>query len=135
MESYNNPYKPPSSEIDGSKSKLVMSFGTLNFWRKFYLCLVWLFALLAFVIIFVGLVAGSDNGVGAISVFQLLVVLLVPVMALWTHYAVVNRSSDQIVALAIINIIPFGNIIGCLITISIWRVTKKELEKYDLVKA
>ena len=135
MESDSNPYKAPSSEIDGSKKALVMSFSTLNFWRKLYLCFVWLGALLVLASVVVGLAAGARNGMSCISIWQLLIVLLIPTMAFWTHYAVTQRSSDQIVALAIINLIPFGNIVGCLIMLSIWRVTKKEREQYDLVKA
>jgi hypothetical protein len=52
--------------------------------------------------------------------------------AYWTQWAIVKRNVSHITTLAILNLIPGGNIIGCLIMFSIRGVTVNELKRFNL---
>ena len=63
------------------------------------------------------------------------VVILIIGLAFWNHWAITKRRVGQITAIAIMNLIAGGNVIGCLIMISIRRVTLNEHKKYIIKNA
>lgn len=135
MTSTENLYSTPEADVSGEKPKLVASFGTLNFWRKAYLVLMWFGT--ACILLGVGAILTlpelDDTFNMGIEFF--IMFLLIAGISLWTHIAIVKRLNGQIVALAIINLFPLLNLIGLLIMLSILRVTKKEREAFNLVKS
>ncbi|TVZ41587.1 hypothetical protein P886_0934 [Alteromonadaceae bacterium 2753L.S.0a.02] len=126
-----NPYETPESNILEEKTEIEASFATLNFWRKFYLCFMWLsLAMGCAVFIYVG-VSSDEVGMGLFTFIYLVIALA---LCVWTHNAVVKRKHNQLLVLTIINVFPFMNIIGALIMLSILRVTKKEHQQYKFVE-
>lgn len=123
-----SPYAAPKSDLS-VKQDFIPSFSNLNFWRKLYLVLMWLLTLL----VIVSVVRQAFDG-QAISgtTAQLAVAGLWLGLSCWQHTAIVNRKLTQLTVLTVINIVPFFNIIGALILLSIRRVTKKELEMYNI---
>jgi archaellum biogenesis protein FlaJ (TadC family) len=109
---------------------LEAKFSTLNIWRKIYLGLLWAAtALITLLLVFVVLV-NKDHVVG---IFSIILVGFLLVMSSWTHWAVTRRDIDHITALAVINLFPCMNILGCLIMVSIRRVTVKERNNYKII--
>ncbi|WP_426357536.1 hypothetical protein ACPUVO_13885 [Pseudocolwellia sp. HL-MZ19] len=129
-----SPFEAPKSDLTiNVKEELYPTFSNLNFWRKLYLCLMWFFTAFFFigvVVNFTILAAGSGENLMA----QVFLSFFLAGFTYWNHTAIVKRKLKQITILTIINIVPFINIIGALIMLSIRRVTKKELEMYDVKK-
>ncbi len=127
-----SPFKTPESEL-GVKQEFQPTFSNLNFWRKLYLVLMWLFTglFLAGIVIALFMMPSNSDFIG-VSAFQIIIVIAWSGLTYWHHTAIVKRKLTQLTVLIIINLIPFFNIIGALIMLSIRRVTKKELEMYDI---
>lgn len=122
-------YSAPNSELSKKEEKSA-SFSSLNFWRKFYIVLIWLGSLLTSTLFIWAAVGSPELSIG-FSVGFSLVILGV---TYWHHHAIVSRNLTQITLLAILNLIPLANLIGCLIMVSIRRVTKKEREEYEIIE-
>ena len=88
---------------------------------------MWVGAILTSALFVVAAINSAELSVGFL--IGLSVVILG--ITYWHHNAIVNRNLTQITILAVLNFIPLGNIIGCLIMVSIRRATQKELELYD----
>lgn len=121
-----NVYDAPNASLSTNNSKKA-SFTSLNFWRKLYLVLMWIGTTLM-TIAFIG--AGIDSPEVSIIHSGLFASLMLG-FTYWHHRAIVSRNLKHITILAVLNLIPLGNLIGCLIMFSIRRVTKKELEDFD----
>lgn len=133
MVSKNNPYTAPGSDVSNQKSDLVARFCTLGVWRILCIVLMW------FVILFIG-VGGVFGFVSAmktktigIGLWQMVFILIIIALSIWTHLAIVRRSITQMKIIAILNVILLFNIMGALLMLSILRVTKKEHEKYNVI--
>lgn len=100
------------------------TFGSLNLWRKFYLVLSWGMASLFWMFTVWLYVTGEIEASAAGLIYLSAIILL---LASWTCYAVARRKLSQLKWLAFLHFIPFGNLIGALIMLSIIRVTKNEL--------
>ncbi len=125
----NDMYSAPSSELS-KKEERSASFSSLNFWRKFYIVLIWIGSLLTSAIFFWAAVDSPEVSIGFSVGFSLVIVGV----TYWHHHAIVTRNITQITLLAVLNFIPLANLIGCLIMVSIRRVTKKELEEYEFIE-
>ena len=106
-----------------NNSNMTAKFKSLNFWRRAYLILLWSFT----ISIFVAMVLSHYFGNSGIKSGHLILPTLLILLAAWTHYAIVNRKIIHLKLIAIVNLIPFFNIIGTLITLSIIRVTREEI--------
>ena len=126
----NNAYATPSSELVG-KEKKIANFSSLNFWRKFYIVLLWVCSIVIPVFFLSYASASSEIS----TEFWVGFSLVTFGVTYWHHYAIVKRKATQIIILAVLSFIPFGNPIGCLIMISVFRATKKELNEYDVIEA
>lgn len=133
-----SPYKTPESAViekAQKKESLAPTFATLNFWRKFYLVLMWsMVAILVGTLALLEILAIMEVGVekDTSPIFSLVLIFIIVLSSWWHHYAIVNRSADQLLVLALLNLFPLGNVINCLILFSIRRVTNKELQRYDI---
>ncbi|MES9970702.1 MAG: hypothetical protein ABW092_11770 [Candidatus Thiodiazotropha sp.] len=125
-----NPYSTPKSEVvkESDAISINASFSSLNFWRKLYLVFIWTISI-AMSIAFLATMTKSDTA--NIPVIIGLAALILG-FAYWTHWAIVKRNVGHITILAIINLIPGGNIIGCLIMFSIRGTTVNELKRFNL---
>ena len=100
------------------------SYSNLNILRKIYLSLLWLGVSL----FSLGLVAKIIEDANSIEPVLIIFVVILALFTYWTHYAVTKRKITQLKWLAFLNLIPFANIIGLLIMLSILRVSKIEVE-------
>lgn len=127
----NSPYAPPASDVELEDQVLQASFATLNIWRKIYIVLVWVVSVATAGILL------SAMGKAELGYDLLLVGLSIVMMvtAYWNHWAIAKRKIGHITAIAILNLIPGGNIVGCLIMFSIRRVTVKEHKQFHIVNA
>ncbi|MES9946100.1 MAG: hypothetical protein ABW080_14185 [Candidatus Thiodiazotropha sp.] len=125
-----NPYSTPKSVLvkDTDAISISTSFSSLNFWRKLYLIFLWTISIM----LAVGFAATITEAEKTNIPITIGLAALVLGFAYWTHWAVVKRNVGHITILAIINLIPGGNIIGCLIMFSIRGVTVNELKRYNL---
>ncbi|MEP5765542.1 MAG: hypothetical protein ABJ308_13165 [Halieaceae bacterium] len=97
------------------------SFATLNLWRKAYLGLVMITYLPLGILV---VLANFGEGSFPMAVFVGGGLIALP---LWTYRAVCVRKLNQLWVLSALKLIT-GNPVGCLIMLSIGRVTKKEIE-------
>ena len=112
-----------SGEAIVDNSNMTTKFNSLNFWRRAYLILLWAFTMSIFAaMVFIHFFGNSGIKSGHLVLAALLVLLTA-----WTHYAIVNRKIIHLKLIAMINLIPFFNIIGTLITLSIIKVTREEI--------
>jgi hypothetical protein len=128
-----NPYSPPQSILEKKSDALTLSasFSTLNFWRKLYVVFSWTINILLAALFTVTITESDKNNIPiAIGLAAFLLGT-----AYWTHWAIVKRNVGHITTLAILNLIPGGNIIGCLIMFSIRSVTVNELERFNIKDA
>ena len=109
--------------------ELEAAFSTLGFWRKLYLVVLWLgTAFLAWILVAATFEPGFEYtgitlGIAALTV----------AFSSWTHWAVVRRRVGHITAIAVLNFVPGGNIVGSLIMLSIRRVSVREPEERTLL--
>ena len=127
-----NPYSPPESKLEKSDVLVLRAcFSTLNFWRKLYLVLSWTINIL--------LAAGVTVAITKSDMSNIPIAIGLAVyflgIAYWTHWAIVKRNVGHITTLAILSLVPGGNIIGCLIMFSIRGVTVNELKRFNLKDA
>ena len=124
----NDVYETPSSELSDGPDPIEFNFGTLNIWRKIYLILVWLSTLGLIAIMLLGASETSDGlGTGLI----VLICAIPLAITYWTHWAICKREKGHLLALAIINLFPGLNLIGCLIMVWIRSVSVKEIERNE----
>ena len=96
MISMSTPYKSPESNVE-VKQELELTFSTLNFWRKFYIVLIWLSS--AFIALILLLVSLNSDDFTIIA--ALIMGLLMLGLTYWHHRAIVKRDLTQITILAI----------------------------------
>ena len=123
----NSPYAPPTAELRVDENVLETSFATLNIWRKIYLVFIWIATLLSAGMM--GMVALEDSELIIVGV---VLAALIVGFTYWTHWAIVRRKVGHITAIAILNLIPGGNIVGCLIMFAIRHVTVNEHKNYKI---
>jgi hypothetical protein len=104
------------------------SYSNLNNWRKLYLSLMWFGSACLFLGCIAKLVQNPDQVPPIIIAFALIIFAL----TYWTHIAVTKRKVAQLKWLAFLNLIPFANLIGVLILLSIIRVSKNEVESSSI---
>lgn len=129
-------YQIPKANLEEGRATLKANFKSLNFWRKLYLVLNWLFAL-GLIVGWFFLMIASDQDTGQQSLDVIVSAVLGAMIlgfTIWTHWAIVKRRVGHLTAITILNLIPFGNILGCLIMLSIRRVTVKEHEEFNVVE-
>ena len=102
----------------------IFTYANLNIWRKLYLSLLWLGVSL----VSLGLITKFNIDESSVDPILILLVVIFILFTYWTHYAVTKRKITQIKWLAFLNLIPFANLIGLLIMLSILRVSKIEIE-------
>jgi len=104
-------------------------FSTLGIWRKIYIGIIWLitliFSLGTCVWLFIPEVMGQELGFPISYLIGFMCFNLI--YSFWIHTAIVKRKAKQLLALAVIQIIPFMNPISALIFFSIYRISKKEV--------
>ncbi|MET0051602.1 MAG: hypothetical protein ABW095_11055 [Candidatus Thiodiazotropha sp.] len=124
-----NPYSPPESDLEPHNALTIQgSFTTLNFWRKLYIVIIWVIHILLLAIL-AATMPGTE--ISSISIMIGLSVFLLG-SAYWNHWAIATRNVGHITTLAILNLVPGGNIVGCLIMFSIRSVTVDELKRYRI---
>ncbi len=127
-----NPYSPPESNLESDNAITIRaSFSTLNIWRKLYIVFTWTFHI--FVAALLAITVTQSNKSNAPIMIGLSAYLLG--VAYWNHWAIVTRNVSHITTLAVLNLIPSGNILGCLIMFSIRRVTVNERKRFNIVNA
>lgn len=122
------PYTSPESDLEVMQ-ELELTFATLSFWRKLYIVLIWVSSAFIALILLVAYLNTDDFPIIAALIMGGLMIGL----TYWHHYAIVKRDMTQITILAVINFVPLGNFIGCLIMIAIRRVTRNELANHNVV--
>jgi len=103
------------------------TYSTLNFWRKLFILLQSVGAVVF--VIAVVFAAKEAKEPGILIGWALLIVVL----ASWSYFAISYRKYRQIVALAFLNLLTL-NLVGLLIMLSILRVTKIELDQTSLAE-
>jgi len=106
-----------------------LNFSTLGFWRKIYLGVIWLLAVLIFlggcVWLFIPEIMAEPLG---FSINYLIGLMFLSIIyASWVHHAVVKRKANHILALVFIQIIPLMNPVTAIIFYCIYRISKKEV--------
>lgn len=136
MTDHTSPFTAPEAEL-AAKAELIPKYSNLNFWRKFYLVLMWGLTSLMCLGFIVSLMFTPINpgtpGVGGQLIGLSIIVAIWGGLAYWQHTAIVNRKLTQLTVLTIISIFPFFNIIGAIILLAIRQVTKKEHQLYKVI--
>lgn len=100
------------------------TYNSLGIWRKLYLGLNWFFSVvMVFGVSYVAITEGTHYiGLG----IMLLAALLFFGSAYWLHHATVQRKTAQLLAIAILNIVPFLNPIAAILVFAIRSTSKSE---------
>jgi len=104
------------------------SYSNLNIWRRLYLALLWF----GISLLVLGSAMKAFQEPGSITVGVAILIAALTLFAYWTHIAISKRNLFHLKIIAFLNLIPFANIIGLLIMLSIIRVTKNELETQNI---
>ena len=126
------PYTPPRADLVTESNRLEPRFATLNIWRKIYLVIVWIVTVVF--VLGAGLIIANPKQDDLLLATVVVTVLLL-CHSYWTHWAVVNRRVGHLTAIAILNLFPGANIVGCLIMFAIRQVSVKEREQYTIENA
>jgi len=128
----NNLIKSPDKNIEcdaDEQGKIVFTFRNLGIWRKLYLAVNGVFAL---ILLLMPLLVFSKSGVPGAVYFT---VISIPVLGLaysyWVYRSVVGRQVDSLLVLISINIL---NPINALLLLLIRITSKRELENPELLK-
>jgi len=116
----------PNSDLE--KIQLFeFSFNNLGIWRKIYIYLNWFF-FLAYSIVAMYVIWDKnpefDPGI------MMLMIPIVIAYAFWIHIAISKRKINQLRTLALIQLFPFFNLLGCFIFFAIRSTSKQEVRQY-----
>ncbi|CAA0097488.1 Uncharacterised protein [BD1-7 clade bacterium] len=134
MDAPDTVYQAPEANLESihDANTFYPTFSNLSIGRKIVLVLMWLFY--AFVVGMLGFGVWGDDGVepevteGVETLFGLAVMLAG--LYIWTHMATVKRKVGQLAVISIINLFVTGNLVSCLIALSIRSSSKLEREEY-----
>ncbi|CAA0094853.1 Uncharacterised protein [BD1-7 clade bacterium] len=134
MDAPDTVYQAPEANLESIRdaNTFYPTFSNLSIGRKIALVLMWLFY--ALVVGMLGFGVWVDDGVepevteGVETLFGLAVMLAG--LYIWTHMATVKRKVGQLAAISIINLFVTGNLVSCLIALSIRSSSKLEREEY-----
>lgn len=120
----NQVYSKPNSELLESGIDVYV-YETLGIWRKIFLWLNWIVAVLFSVAMFVGGFESNEYGVaGFVGAAVFAAVMLG--YTYWLHYAISKRDLNQLLIIGIVNIIPFLNPIASLLVFLARSKSKSE---------
>jgi hypothetical protein len=119
-----NFYKNPDLELVDSGAPDFI-YQSLGIWRKIFLVINWLGAILFSVALIFVAINEEDKSVD-LGISALIVLLLTLAYAYWLHVAVATRNVTQLLIIALLNIIPFLNPVSAILVFAIRSTSKSE---------
>ena len=114
---------------NGSSEKY--TFRNLNLWRQLWISLLWLGNTALFSLTVYYLLTQKPSLSEKVTMIVIFSVMFLFVF--WNHIAVVERKLTQLRWIALLHLIPFFNLVGMLITFSIIRVSKNEIQQANVL--